>query len=58
VHVAQVLKLARERGGIPAYPERELYDLPEQGSKGHRALKLGALAAAAGAAVLAAKMLR
>jgi len=59
LHVAQVLKLARERGGIPAYPERELYDEPEQASNGRRrAVQLGALAAAVGAAVLAAKTLR
>ena len=59
VHVAQVLELARERGGIPAYPERELYEMPEQApKKGRRALQLGALAAAAGAAVLAARTLR
>jgi FAD/FMN-containing dehydrogenase/Fe-S oxidoreductase len=58
LHLAQVLKLARERGGIPAYPERELSDMPKQAPKARRALKLGALAAAAGAAVLAAKTLR
>jgi hypothetical protein len=58
LHVAQVLKLARERGGIPAYPERELYDEPGQPSNGRRrAVQLGALAAAAGAALLAAKTL-
>ena len=58
LHLAQVLKLARERGGIPAYPERDLYEPPKQAPKARRALQLGALAAAAGAAVLAAKTLR
>jgi Fe-S oxidoreductase len=58
LHVAQVLKLARERGGIPAYPERELYELPAKSPKPRRALQFGALVAAAGAAVLAARALR
>jgi hypothetical protein len=56
--VAQVLKLARERGGIPAYPEGQLYELPAKSPNPRRALQFGALVAAAGAAVLAARALR
>ncbi len=59
LHVAEVITLARERGSIPAYPERALG--AEQGARrslGQAAIALGAVLAVSGAALGAARALR
>ena len=52
MHIAEVIKLARERGAIPAYPEHAV-SAPARSSRRGRtaAILLGAGAVAAGAAV-------
>jgi FAD/FMN-containing dehydrogenase/Fe-S oxidoreductase len=50
MHVAEVIKLARDVGTIPDYPERSL-ETPQNDGHGRTALLLGAGAVAAGAAL-------
>jgi hypothetical protein len=54
MHVAEVIKLARDRGAIPAYPEHAVPD-PQGRSRGAR---VALVAGAAGAAVAAALIRR
>ncbi len=59
LHVAEVIKLAREQGSIPDYPERALGG--EQGSRGslrQGVIALGAVLAVSGAALGAVRALR
>ena len=59
LHVAEVFKLARDRGAIPAYPERALPSEPSSRPRlGRAALVLGAGAFVAGAVVGALRALR
>ena len=52
MHVAEVMKLARDRGAIPAYPERAVAEPKPPSRKLKRAaLVVGAAAFLAGAAV-------
>ncbi len=50
MHVAEVIKLARDRGTIPAYPEKALAGPPPKSGSRRAGLLLGASALAAGLA--------
>jgi hypothetical protein len=50
MHVAEVIKLARDRGTIPAYPEKALADPPPKSGSRRAGFLLGASALAAGLA--------
>jgi Fe-S oxidoreductase len=59
LHVAQVIKLAREHGGIPGpLPEREYQPAASSSSLGGKAAALGVVAIAAGVAVAALRSAR
>jgi hypothetical protein len=60
LHVAEVIKLARDHGSIPQYPERAVSSVHPNGSsrRGRMALAAGAAMAAVAGTALAVKTFR
>src|SRR5216117_1863210 len=56
MHVAEVMKLARDRGAIPPYPERALWSTQSNGNS--QAARIALALGAAGATVAATAVIR